>query len=157
MLGGRGIPAAIIIAIGPESAIELAKDKQSHIELKGGGTNIMFDKPQLVSRHLCICYKGSIMSNKRFELPTKRVPLDPVDHEATIAGAGSNAVIRVDEVKVVVNVLPAFDEIVIWIATPIVLNHVSKLIAEPSASCWIWRNNHIALVSKNLVVPACAP
>lgn len=73
------------------------------------GTYVMLHEPKLFRCYLRICDKGSIVADKCFEFTTQRVALDPVDHEATIASAGSHAVVGVDEVKVVTDIFPALD------------------------------------------------
>lgn len=36
VLGGRGVPAAVVVTIGPEGAIELKRNQQPHSTLKEG-------------------------------------------------------------------------------------------------------------------------
>lgn len=51
------------------------------------------------------------MRNQGLELAAERVPLDPVDHEATEARAGGDAVVGIDVGDVVADVFPALDEV----------------------------------------------
>lgn len=56
------------------------------------------------------------MADKCFELPTQRVSLDPVDHEAAIAGASSDTIVGVNEVEVVADILPALYQVIVRVA-----------------------------------------
>lgn len=51
------------------------------------------------------------MGNESFEVATKWLPLDPVDHESTIAGSKSNTIIGVNIIKIVPDILPALDKV----------------------------------------------
>jgi hypothetical protein len=53
------------------------------------------------------------VADQGLEFPAERATLDPVDHETAVAGACGDAVVGVDVVEVLVDVFPAFDEIVV--------------------------------------------
>lgn len=53
------------------------------------------------------------MADQGLEFPAQRATLDPIDHEPAVAGACGDAVVGVDVVEVLVDVLPAFDEVVV--------------------------------------------
>lgn len=76
----------------------------------------MLRKPELVSRDLGIRHKGSIVGDECLKLPSKRVALDPIHHEASITGTRGNTIVGVDEVKVVSDILPSLDQIIVGIA-----------------------------------------
>lgn len=133
----------------------------------------MFNKPQLLGGNLRIGYKGTVVADKSLELPTERVALDPVDHEATVTGSSSNTIVCVDEIEVVAHVFPALDKIIVGVAsckkvragrlqkdstrTPVVLNGIGQLITVSSATRGIGCNNHVSLVCPDLVVPSTTP
>ena len=72
------------------------------------GVYLMLNKPQLIRLYPRITNKRTIMANQRLELASKVIALDPGDHERAEAGSCGDAVIRVDEVVGVVDVLPGF-------------------------------------------------
>lgn len=57
------------------------------------------------------------MADQGLELAAQIAALDPVDHEATIAGTGGDTVVGVNEVEVLVDVFPAFDEVFVGVAS----------------------------------------
>ena len=77
----------------------------------------MFHEEELFSGDLCGTDEGSVMGNHGLEFSAQILTLDPVDHEATETGTGSNAVLNVDVIEVVADVFPAFDEILVWSTT----------------------------------------
>lgn len=57
------------------------------------------------------------MADQGLELAAQIAALDPVDHEATVAGTGGDTVVGVNEVEVLVDVFPAFDEVFVGVAS----------------------------------------
>lgn len=53
------------------------------------------------------------MTHQRLELASQLASLDPVDHEAAVAGAGGDALRGVHVVKVIADVFPGFDEVTV--------------------------------------------
>lgn len=77
----------------------------------------MLGEPELIGGNLRIRNKGSVVGDNGFELSSKRVTLDPVHHETSITGTRSHAIFRVNEVKLVSDILPGLDQIVVGVAT----------------------------------------
>jgi hypothetical protein len=115
----RGVPTTVVVSVGPEGAVELSHVRKSlpKHKWKRGETHIMLSKPELFSGDLGISHKGSIMGDKCLELPSQRVTLDPIHHETSITGTRSDTVVCVDEVKVVSDILPGLDQIIVGVAT----------------------------------------
>jgi hypothetical protein len=117
MLRSRGIPAAIVVSVVPEGAIELEESqcgKKRHTE---PDTHIVFNEPKLFSRDLCIGNEGSIMADQCLEFAAQGVTLNPVDHETTITGTSRNTTIGINEVEVVADILPALHQVIVRVAT----------------------------------------
>lgn len=115
VLRSRGVPATPIVTVSPHSAIEL-EAVSWRVKLQDQGTHIMLNEPKFFRGYLGICNKCSVVADKCLELSAQGIALDPVDHEAAIAGTGSNAVVGVNEVKVVVDILPALDQVIVRVA-----------------------------------------
>jgi len=62
VFGGGWVPAAIIISVGPEGAIELGILVGNSRD-EAQGTYVVFNEPQLICRDLGIGNKGSIMAD----------------------------------------------------------------------------------------------
>lgn len=73
----------------------------------------MLHEPQLLGGDLRIGHEGAVVGDQGLELATEIASLDPVDHESSEAGSSGNSVVGVDEVKVVADVFPALDEVVV--------------------------------------------
>ena len=77
----------------------------------------MFHEPQLFGTDLGLGDKGAVVGDQRLELAPKIVALNPVDHESTVTGSSSNAVLGVDIGEVFFDVLPALNQIIVRCTT----------------------------------------
>jgi len=73
----------------------------------------MLSEPQLFRVNLSICNEAAVVADEGLKLAAQVITLNPVDHESTVTGSCCYAVICVDEVKVVADVFPAFDQVII--------------------------------------------
>lgn len=77
----------------------------------------MLHEPQFLRRDLCVSHKCAIVAGQRLELAAQRITLDPVDHEATVAGASCHAAIGINKVEVIPDILPTLDQVVVRVAS----------------------------------------
>ena len=78
-----------------------------------GQAHVVLNEPQLFGGHLGIGHEGTVVADQGLELAAKIASLDPVDHETSVTGSSGNTIVGVDKVKVVADVFPALDEVVV--------------------------------------------
>lgn len=120
-------------------------------------TYVVFNEEELVSSDLGGSNEGTVVGDEGLELASEVMSLDPVDHETTEGGTGSNTVVSVNVLDVVADMFPDLDKILVWSTTPVVGDVVGQLLAETSATSWVRSNDNVSLVSPDAWVPAGAP
>ncbi|EZF78110.1 hypothetical protein H105_00740 [Trichophyton soudanense CBS 452.61] len=154
----RAIPAVIVLASLEEGSVELEiMVSRGCFSFHGVNTYVVFNEEELVSSDLGGSNEGTVMGDEGLELASEVLSLDPVDHETTEGGTGSNTVVSVNVLDVVVDVFPDLDKILVWSTTPVVGDVVGQLLAETSATSWVRSNDNVSLVSPDAWVPAGAP
>lgn len=158
VLGLGGIPHLVVLAGFPECAVKLKLMLVPRRKLGNEvDTYVVVDEEELFSADLACAHPSSVVGDGGLKVATEWCANDPVHHEATERGTGSNAVLDINVVEVVTNILPAENEVLERSTTPVVLDVVNELLAKASAAGGVGGHNDVTLVSPNTGVPASAP
>jgi hypothetical protein len=74
-------------------------------------THVMVHEPKLLSSNLGRADESAVMCDHGFEIPSKVLAVNPIDHEATVARTSSNSVLNINVFEIVADVFPALDKI----------------------------------------------
>lgn len=124
----RRIPATVVLPSVPECAVKLGSivSGWSFVSFQSQEkTHLALHEPKFFSRDLGIRHKCSIVGDKSLELAAQRTALNPVDHKATVASTGSNAVVGIDKVKVISDVFPSLHKVFVGIAACLVVSEMN--------------------------------
>ena len=112
---------------------------------------------QLLGRVLVQGAEDAVVRHEGLELPSKRVPLDPVYHVSAVRSAQGDGPRGINVGEVAFDVFEAFNEILVRLAAPIVFDAILERHTISAAARGIGGDDDVALLSEDSRVPSGRP